>query len=65
MPGRKEDGVSRADKGGMMTSMTARISGPAALIVAAIFAGCGGVPVDRHDCETLVEPRIGARVEVA
>ncbi len=29
-----------------MASMTARISGPAALIVAAIFAGCGGVPVE-------------------
>jgi len=31
-----------------MASMTARISGPAALIVGAIFAGCGGVPLDEE-----------------
>jgi len=31
-----------------MASMTARISGPAALIVGAIFAGCGGVPFEEE-----------------
>ena len=31
-----------------MLSMTARISGPAALIAGAIFAGCGGVPVEEE-----------------
>ncbi len=32
----------------MAATMTARISGPAALIVGAIFAGCGGVSVEEE-----------------